>query len=309
MFIQSTKAKSARLRYTLLCLTLVFFILLLTRRRELQQAASNSLLFVANSLIPALFPFAVLSRFVLTASLLPCQNKLSQKAAELFHLAPTLLPAYLVGLFCGFPLGAYAASSLYEAGLCEEKDAHRSAALANNASAAFVFGAASLFQASNAGIVLFVSQTLATLLVSICIKGKQKGTPTAFSTTSPSYLALISDAIVKTALAMLTLAAFVVFFSVLAQALLLVGLPKAILLLLEPTSAVRYAASLAENIGQTLALSLASLALGFSGCSIILQTQALFQGTLSLSQHLFCRIAISLVSFAITFLLASFFCG
>ena len=286
---------------------LSFFTLLILRHSEIEQTAKDSLLFTATSLIPALFPFAVLSRFVLSASLLPCQGKIAQKTARILHLSAPLLPAYCLGLFCGFPIGAYAAASLYEAGLCNASSAHRSASLANNASAAFLFGAAaSLFENQNAAAILFLSQTSATLLVSLFSK-KQANEPAVTFTEPPSYLALAADAVSKAGIAMLSLSAFVVFFAILTKALLLAGLPTWITLVLEPTSAVRYAAGLVPSIGLPLSLSLASLALGWSGLSVIMQTQALFKGDLPLGKQIFCRGAIGVLSFGITFLLASFF--
>jgi len=276
----------------------------------MEQTARESLSFISQSLIPALFPFAVLSRFVLTASLLPCQGKFSQKTARMLHISSPLLPAYCLGLFCGFPIGAYAAASLYEAGLCDESSAYRSASLANNASAAFLFGtAASLFKNQTTAVILFVSQTAATLLVSLVSK-KHTRPPSVALFTPPSYLALAADAIGKAALAMLSLSAFVVFFAVLGKSLFLIGFPAWVTLLLEPTSAVRYAASLTPKIGLPLSLSLASFTLGWSGFSVIMQTQALFKGKLPLTLQISCRAAIALVSFLITFLLASFcLCG
>ena len=287
----------------MLVFVLAFFCLLLACHSTLEEAARDSLFFLARSLIPALFPFAVLSRFVLTASLVPCQNKILQKTASLFSISQTLLPAYLLGLFCGFPIGAYAAASLLEAGLCEETAAHRSASLSNNASAAFLFGTATLFPHPHAAIILLASQTAATLFISLLSK-KQ---PIPFTQTlnePPTYLSLLADAIGKAGSAMLSLSAFVVFFAVVTKALLLVGLPPCITLILEPTSAVRYAAGLSQTIGTPLSLAFASFALGFSGLSVIMQTQAIFHGKLPLKKQILTRLAIALVSFAITFFTA-----
>lgn len=279
------------------------------RHAEIEQTARVSLAFVARSLIPALFPFAVLSRFVLTASLLPCRGRLSNRIANLLHLSAPLLPAYCLGLFCGFPMGAYAAASLYEAALCDESSAHRSASLANNASAAFLFGtAASLFENTHAAAILFASQTAATLLVSFFSRQKSpREKPPSPLSEPQSYLTLATDATIQSGLAMLSLSAFVVFFAVLTKALMLTGVPEWVTLLLEPTSAVRYTASLVPKCGLPLSLSLASFALGWSGFSVIMQTQALFKGKLPLAKQILYRVAIAVLSFVITFLLASFF--
>lgn len=293
----------------LLVFVIACFGLLLTRHSVLEEAARESLEFVGKALIPALFPFAVLSRFVLTASLLPCRGKIAQKTAKALHIAPSLLPAYLLGLFCGFPIGAYAASSLYEADLCEKNAAYRSASLSNNASAAFLFStAASLFSNRQAAFVLLFSQSAATILVSLFSRQKS----TSFKEPLPkktSYLSLAADTISKSGIALLSLSAFVVFFAVLTKALLLVGLPSCITLILEPISAVRYAASLIEVIGQPASLSLAAFALGFSGISVIMQAQALFHGKLPLRKQILTRLAIALLSCTLAFLTASLFCS
>lgn len=106
---------------------------------------------------------------------------------------------------------------------------------------------------------------------------------------------------------MLTLSAFVVFFEVVKKALLLCGIPDFVVLFLEPTSATRYAASLTSTTGYPLALALASAALGWSGLSVICQTQALFSGTLPLAMQIKTRAAIALFSFVIAYALACLF--
>lgn len=214
------------------------------------------------------------------------------------------MPAYLLGLFGGFPIGAYAAVSVLDASLCDDAAAHRSAILSNNASVAFLLSTATLFQSRSAPVILLVSQTAATLFVSLFGK-KTKTEAPALPPLALSYTTLAADAISKAALAMLSLSAFAVFFAVLAKALTLAGLPAFFLLLLEPVSAVGFAASLLSTLGLPLSLSLAAFSLGFSGFSVILQTQALFQGKLPLKPQLFFRAAIGLLSFGLAFLLST----
>ena len=297
-------------------LLLFFFFMLLFRSTPLQRAAADALVFSAKVLVPALFPFAVLSRFLLLSGLLPTKGKFVRSVARLFHLSPETLPAFAVGLFCGFPMGAFAAASLLESGGIGKEEAYRTASVANNASAAFLLiSAGALFGSPLCGRILFISQTAASLTVALFwARRAKKNSPPQNKTLTPKERAplplmpLAADAIVKAGTAMLSVTAFVVFFSVIAEAVsqipALLPLTPLILSFLEATSAVKMAAGLVGSLGLPLALSLAAFAVGFSGLSVLMQSQACFDGKLPLTPLVTCRAAIAALSALFALLLS-----
>ncbi len=300
----------------LVCLLLVFFLLLLKKSAPLQEATREALRFSAATLVPALFPFAVLSRFLLLSRLLPQNSKPASLLSKPFFCHAPSLAAIASGLVCGFPMGAFAASSLAKENLVPQEEACRVAAFANNASPPFLLAVSGvLFGNVRYGILLYAACTLASLSVGIlrgCIaKRRDEAVCRAANTIAPSperppLLPLLADCIVKAGEAMLTITAFVAFFSLVAKAASLI-FPSACLtpffsLFLEASSALRYAASLSASLGYRLSLTLSAFAVGWSGLSVIMQSEALFGGKLPLPSLLLTRLAIAALSALLTFL-------
>ncbi len=86
---------------------LLFFILLLTNSKECITYASEGLLIWYRNMIPTLFPFMILSGFMV-------QSGLSIKIGQwirpflglFFHLPSQMLYVIFMGFLCGFPMGA-----------------------------------------------------------------------------------------------------------------------------------------------------------------------------------------------------------
>lgn len=295
----------------------VLFFLLLVKSQAMTAAAQNALFFVASTLIPALFPFAVLARILAVGELLPTKNRFAGWLADLFGISREGLPAFFLGLFCGYPMGAYTAFCLLEEDRIGSKEAYTVASVSNNASAPFLLlTVSSLFGDSRVGLTLFLSVTAASLLVGLLRSAgaKKQSTPLTDPTRLPSasrksFLPVLSDAIVKGGTAMLSVAAFVVFFATVSEACRLLS-PVAIApvfpALLETTAAIRTAQELVGTIGIRLATTVAAASTGWSGFSVILQTVAQFQGKIPLFPLVITRAAIAALSAAIAYAIFPF---
>lgn len=317
----------------LTALLFFFFFLLLRRSEPLAEAAYEALVFSGKKLLPALFPFAILSRFLLHSGLLSGGEKgLAARLTRPFGLPGDALPALVAGLFCGFPLGALTASSLLEEGKLDEKSAWRLAAFCNNAGAGFLLGSASsLFRSAGenpyqrgplqAGLLLLLAQTAASLTVGLVLGRRAKKEKTAAGHTAapalatvpanpPPLLPLLSDCIVKGGTAMLSVTSFVVFFAVLLEALSLFPLLTPVLpylaVFLEVSAGLRMAAG---SLPLTPALLLSAFGVGWSGLSVFLQAEALFKGKLPLLYLAAVRLAIALLSVLFALLLLPLFIG
>ena len=282
-------------------LSLAFITLLVCQGNTLSRAAYDSLVFAATKLVPSMFLFAIATGIV---SALPSGR--SDKKIPLLKLPLPALPSLLIGLFSGFPMGAYAAKRLLDEGALTQKEAEHLASFSNNVSFAFLyFTVGELLKSQRAGLLLFVSGTLSSLIVGAVLSPKniktiQKSTPKS----DISIVAVISSAITSAVNAMLVLCGYLTLFGTLAKGLTLFSLPTkvytALLLFLEPSAAVRHLATLE---GSTLPLF--AFALGFSGFSILLQSLALWQGKLSFSRLFFTRLLIGSLSAIITALLCA----
>ena len=278
-------------------LSLAAFILLVYCGEALSAAAYDSLLFAAKKLVPSMFLFAVATGLV---SALPAPT--GHGRLPLLKLPTSAAIALAIGLFSGFPMGAYAAKRLWDRGVLPQKTAEHLAAFANNASFGFLyFTVGALLGDTKWGVLLFLSGTLASLFVGILFMPNENARPDTPSLSEPpSLFTLISDAIVSAANAMLTLCGYLALFGALAKALSLIALPPSLftaaILFFEPTAAVRHLATL----DLTAALPLIAFALGFSGFSILLQSLSVWQGQLRFLRVCLLRLTIGLLSALLT---------
>ena len=278
----------------------VIFVLLIYKGSVLADAAYESLAFAATKLIPSMFLFAVFTKIASGIAFPDTRRKI-----PLLRLPASAAPSLLIGLLSGFPMGAYAAKSLVDHGMLDEKQAIHLACFANNASLGFlVFTVGELFHAPRVGWLLFLSGTLASLIIGILFAPKPSQDTLALTREPPkAFFTLFCESITSATNAMLTLAGYLTLFGTLAEAIVMTHLPApfitAFLLLLEPTAAVRHLATLPQEI----ALPLAAFALGFSGLSILMQSMTVWQNRLPLSRLVAMRAMIGLLSafFILTF--------
>lgn len=91
------------------------------------------------TLIPALFPFCVLSMMV-TGSTLGRRIPILEPVGKLFGIPKGTESLLLVGWLGGYPVGAQNAAEAYRQGQLSEPDAQRLAVICNNAGPSFLFG-------------------------------------------------------------------------------------------------------------------------------------------------------------------------
>lgn len=142
--------------------------------------ALQGLLYCGNILIPSLFPFMVLSSFIVTSGFSELIGKyLTPITKRLFHTNGEAGSVIILGLCGGFPVGAKGIATLYN----EEKiDLNTAKALSmflvggGPAFVVFVVGS-SLYCNAITGIILWVSQIIAQLILGIIACRKIKYSP------------------------------------------------------------------------------------------------------------------------------------
>ena len=118
------------------------------------QAARDAMLLCAQTLIPSLFPFFVLSSLLIACGASELLSALlSPLMRPLFGLSGTGAAALALGLCGGYPVGARTAAELVENGVLSRDEGERLLAFCNNAGPGFLLGVcgAGLFSSSRAG--------------------------------------------------------------------------------------------------------------------------------------------------------------
>ena len=265
----------------LLCLCAVS-IWFLSDAAHIRAAATEGLALCAGSVIPALFPFMVVSRMLVSLGFGTWASPLlSGIMAPLFHLPGIAGSALLLGFVGGYPIGAQTAAGLYRAGHLTRQETERLLSFCNNSNPVFLISVlgTGVFGSVRRGVWLWLIHILSALLTGLLFRGSRVPRRRSSAPTSPaapvSFSAAFVSAVREAAGGMLTLCAFVVVFYVLVLPLrtissvtgtLLTGMTELFSLtpLLRP---------------DPLCFILASGCTGWGGLSVLAQTAAVLDDT------------------------------
>ena len=269
------------------------------------------------TVIPSLFPFMVASELiVMTGAARPLGRMLRAPAKALFGVSGEGASALVLGCVCGFPIGTRAAVSMYKRGRISLGEVSRLVCFSNNPSSGFIISAvgATLFGSREFGTALFFITLLSSLIVgilqNILLGGADEATVASKKDSAPERaekkgIAEFSAAVSSSALAMLGVCAFVVFFSTFTGTLgvLLSGLGapqmlKAIFFsFFELTGGVAEAAGVSPII---CAILVAAFAVGWSGISVHLQMIGICDGiAIPLRRYFLAKLCQGLINVAL----------
>ena len=265
------------------------------------EAARRGLSLCAKSIVPALFPFFVLSGLL---SELGLARALARPAApltrRLFRLSGAGAAAFLIGITGGYPLGAATVAAQYGQGGLSEAEARRLLCFCNNSGPAFIVGAAgsAAFGSARAGFTLYAAHVLAALLLGFLLSRRAKMPDADGAAPKETEIGLAEALPAAVAAAVkntLLLCGYVVLFSV------AVGLLDALDVF--PQAAGLLAAHTPLGLGQSRALltgllelgggvgalrgqtlnaenmAIAAFLLGWGGLSVLLQSRAVLADT------------------------------
>lgn len=312
--------KAEHPRLGAICLTLLLFFSLALMLRRADVAAScmrEGLSLCARAVVPSLFPFMVLSELLVTSGAgewlsIPFERPLR----KLLGVSRAGCCAVVLGLICGFPVGARCAILAHEKGTLDRAECERILGCASIPSPAFLIGTigTALWKDARFGMFLYITAIVSALLGGFLLYVMQKreknenfkknaSPPAKIHFEADMFPAAIKNATRNT----LLICAYVVFFCTLSGAIELVidrfganDTTHAILSLLLELSGGVNAASILAN--QRLATILTGIAVGWSGISIHCQMLSLCDGhnlsirpylAAKMMQAIFCALILS----------------
>ena len=162
--------KKALRRLPLLAATLSAAALIVAMPSVSAAGVKKGLLICASSAVPSLYPFCVLSAFFVRSGLCGYLGKFLEKPVRvLFALPGSAGAAACMSFVAGYPVGAGMTAALFSDGRISQSDAQRMTLFCVNAGPAFVIGGvgAGMLGSVRAGVVIFVSLTLASLALGV----------------------------------------------------------------------------------------------------------------------------------------------
>lgn len=196
------------------------------------EGAQQGIGYCANILIPSLFPFMVLSTYLVKSGMSHSIGKaLGPVTRVLFHLPGCTGATIFMSMIGGFPVGARGIAALHEQGEISDSEAGRMLCFCVNAGPAFVISVvgAGLMRSITAGVILFAAQILASVILGFFLgvsAGNEKhNTSNKGPKACPSpFILSAADA----ARGMMSMCVFVVLFAVLAGLLRQSGAAQAL---------------------------------------------------------------------------------
>ena len=283
--IEWDEVKSMRRRILPTLGLLGVMALLLLCSADAAQTVRDALALCVQSVIPALFPFFVVSSLFID---LGCAAVLGRSIAPVMHrlfgVSGAGGTAFLLGIIGGYPVGGRTAGELYRSGQCEREECERLLAFCNNAGPSFILGIAGLgcFGSVRVGAWLYLIHVGAAVMVGLLFRStsRQMGRPE--KTETPRWADALIEAVRGGAMSMVSICAFVVFFLVILRLFSrFTGIQHgAILGIVEMTNGILRLAN--DRRGFIWAAGL----LGWGGLSVHCQTAAVLSGSgLSLKRY------------------------
>ncbi len=200
----------------------MFTVYLLADAGHCGEAVRKGLTLCAVTVIPSLFPFMIMTKYLLDCGFFDwMSSKIGRVAGRIFRVSPNAAPALICGVIAGFPLGAKTAADLYTCGLCSQDECERLMGFCNNCGPAFVIGCvgAALCGDVRIGITLYAAQLCSAITVGLALRiGAKKPEISASGIHVYARGGSLVNAVGSSVTPMLTVCAFVVFFSVVGAA-------------------------------------------------------------------------------------------
>ena len=136
-------------------------------------AVRNGLSLWATNVIPSLFPFFVATNLLINTSIISYFEFLFKYIMKpLFNVNGKCSFAFIMGIICGYPMGAKIACELRKQNSCSQAEGERLLSFTNNSGPLFIFGTVgtSMFGNNLIGFLLFITHFLASITVGIIFR-------------------------------------------------------------------------------------------------------------------------------------------
>lgn len=273
------------------------------------NGALSGLKTAATCVIPSLFPFMVVSKYIVkTGTITKLLSKLNFS-----KLPSSIISAFVLGSISGYPSGSIIIKDMVAKGELTSQEADSILPFCNNCSPLFVIGTIGLSFLGNVkyGYILYIIHIFSALLYAYitckdipCSKTKKM----ILHNENAPFVKSMQESVVST----LNITAYIVFFSVVSHLASSIPFIKSdifislILSLIELSSGCIMLC--VTTLSPVLKLCLISFIVGFSGICIIIQTlDVMSDMKINIRKYITAKLCIGLISACITFIVFSFF--
>lgn len=271
--------KSSKIQFIIASiLTLFFGIGLILYPETASLGMKEGIILCFKVIIPSLFPFLILSTFIIQSGISFRAGKLLGKVTtKLFRLPGSAGSAVLMSLIGGYPVGSQMTAELMNNNLITPGQAKRMLLFCVNSGPAFVISAVGIAMLGNnrAGIILYISLTLSSLFIgfmsrflnekSLGNKYMKENKSLKSSGDFPAPAQALSQTITKTCVSMLGICSWIVIFRCTGELLTLLPVSESLLILINCLTEVTAGCS---SICGKVSLPVFAAVLGWGGVSV-----------------------------------------
>ena len=201
--------------------SVIIMLLLILVPGPALSGARRGLSLCGETVIPSLFPFLVMSSFVISSGLADACGRLFEPLTRrVFRLPGCAGAAFILGAIGGYPVGANAVAQLCTNGSLTKRDSERLLCFAINSSPAFIIGAvgAGFLGSAQAGMLLYAAHLAASISIGLILRANNKPAPKIKvrpprKKSNAGFSAAFVESVTNSAHSIITISAFVVLFS------------------------------------------------------------------------------------------------
>lgn len=307
--IAKSQERSKAIKWIFPFLIFIFCAVWIVANQSLiRKSIENSLKLCLSSIIPAIFPFMILSEYITSSISVKSDSKWLGSFKKTFSICGIGVIPFLIGNVCGFPLGAQITKKLYDKECISKEEYERLLPLCSNPSFAFVVSGVgggmrgSIFD----GVMLYTTILMATVISGII--WKRNNSASDFYGYLDDSVFSLSSSIKSSAQSCIYVSAYIIFFSTLAGWIEYINIPRIISLILISFLEIGTASSLIsrELSDHCISLSLTAFSLGFSGISVYMQSLCFSPSGVKNRYYIKMKLTEGIIASAIMFLIYNF---
>lgn len=233
------------------------------------------------TILPSLFPFMVLSSYIIKSDVLsPIYKALAPITKFLFKQNDCSVSVIFMGLIGGFPVGTKMTAMLYENGRITKNQAQRLCMFCVNGGPAFIITAVGvgMLGSSKAGVIMFASLCISSIIIGILSRFFDDGNEIKMSnkTYGQSPLLALSSSVSDNVNSILGVCAWVILFSAITECIKQMNLGDnvytAFVSFLEVTKGC-------SQIAKSTTLPIITAVIGFGGFCVHCQVYSFIRAT------------------------------
>lgn len=245
---------------------------------EISRYVKRGLSLCYSTIIPAVFPFMILSDLMLSLMHFEKINFFRKVFTKLFKINGYAMTAFICGLICGFPVAVKVSNELYMQGKITKNECERLIGFSNNASPAFVISGIGygLRGSLKDGLILYFVSVISSVIIGVIFSMKEEASEgKAFEN---NFNFSLTDSVRNASYNTLNICGFITLFSVILGLLRIFIKNDLLFLFISPLLEIGNASKLIStypHITAEVSLSLTAFAVTFSGFSVHFQSKSI----------------------------------